>query len=172
MASHCDFVAGVFAGACNMFISHPLDTVKTNMQSRNIGFFEAAKVLFKTEGVSAICQKLYFQANYWSFFEQVKTYYRGLLFPLCTTGFLNSIVFGVYGNSFRIFQNMWVERDESLIEAFNWASNLSFQDRTIWNKTTIVAHTRIPSWLYWRRYQSRLCMSNRIDQSSIAGKSK
>lgn len=51
MASHCDFIAGVFAGACNMFISHPLDTVKTNMQSENMRFVQAARVLFKTEGV-------------------------------------------------------------------------------------------------------------------------
>lgn len=86
MVSHCDFLAGVFAGACNMFISHPLDTVKTNMQSSNMGFFEAARILFKTDGT--------------------KSYYRGLLFPLCSTGFSNSIIFGVYGNSFRIFQNM------------------------------------------------------------------
>lgn len=35
-----------------MFISHPLDTVKTNMQSDNMRFFQAAKILFKTEGVS------------------------------------------------------------------------------------------------------------------------
>lgn len=41
-------------------------------------------------------------------FFQTKSYYRGLLFPLCSTGFLNSIIFGVYGNSFRIYQNMYV----------------------------------------------------------------
>lgn len=73
MASHCDFVAGVFAGkcfeflnlnynsllmiliivgGCSMFLSHPLDTVKTNMQSGNMGFLQASRVLFKTEGVS------------------------------------------------------------------------------------------------------------------------
>lgn len=80
MAAHCDFLAGVFAGmkffavlvlcfiwlkltrclllfhkgACNMFISHPLDTVKTNMQSGNIRFIQATRILFKTEGVSCI----------------------------------------------------------------------------------------------------------------------
>lgn len=78
MAAHCDFLAGVTAGkrlfeieiecyennvfliffislgACNMFISHPLDTVKTNMQSGNMRFVQAAKTLFKTEGVSEI----------------------------------------------------------------------------------------------------------------------
>lgn len=52
MAAHCYFLAGVTAGACNMFISHPLDTIKTNMQNENMRFFQAAKVLFKTEGVS------------------------------------------------------------------------------------------------------------------------
>lgn len=52
MAAHCDFIAGVTAGACNMFISHPLDTIKTNMQNENMRFFQAAKILFKIEGVS------------------------------------------------------------------------------------------------------------------------
>lgn len=46
--------------------------------------------------------------NKYLFIQQAKSYYRGLLFPLCSTGFLNSIIFGVYGNSFRIYQNMWV----------------------------------------------------------------
>lgn len=40
-------------GACNMFISHPLDTVKTNMQNQNMRFVQAARILFKTEGVNA-----------------------------------------------------------------------------------------------------------------------
>lgn len=39
-------------GACNMFISHPLDTVKTNMQNENMRFVQAARILFKTEGVN------------------------------------------------------------------------------------------------------------------------
>lgn len=46
----------IFLGACNMFISHPLDTVKTNMQSENMKFIQAARILFKTEGVSCIKQ--------------------------------------------------------------------------------------------------------------------
>lgn len=34
-----------------MFISHPLDTIKTNMQSENMRFMQATRILFKTEGV-------------------------------------------------------------------------------------------------------------------------
>lgn len=71
--AYCDFVAGVFAGkkhylknnlnyifiqinfiylgACNMVVSHPLDTVKTNMQSGNMPFFRAAMAVVKDEGV-------------------------------------------------------------------------------------------------------------------------
>lgn len=93
-----------------MFISHPLDTVKTNMQNDNLRFLQAAKHLFKTEGVrkqndSILIQPLIFVVVV-VLPSQTKSYYRGLLFPLCSTGFLNSIIFGVYGNSFRIFQNM------------------------------------------------------------------
>lgn len=107
--NYCHFFC-IWIGACNMFISHPLDTVKMNMQSGNMRFIQATRVLFKTEGVcvtphsprtTQFSIKLIFNS-----FWQAKSYYRGLLFPLCSTGFLNSIIFGVYGNSFRIYQNM------------------------------------------------------------------
>lgn len=39
-------------GACSMFISHPLDTIKTNMQSENMRFMQATRTLFRTEGVN------------------------------------------------------------------------------------------------------------------------
>lgn len=42
---------------------------------------------------------------------KVKGFYRGLMFPLCCNGLLNSIVFGVYGNSFRHIQAMQVTVD-------------------------------------------------------------
>lgn len=84
--AHCDFLAGVFAGACNTIITHPLDTIKTNMQSHNMKFVNATTSVMKAEGM--------------------KGFYRGLLFPVCTNGLLNSIVFGIYGNTFRYLQNV------------------------------------------------------------------
>lgn len=46
----CRWISSI--GACNMFISHPLDTIKTNMQSENMRFVQATRNLFKNEGVN------------------------------------------------------------------------------------------------------------------------
>lgn len=37
---------------------------------------------------------------------QLNGFYRGMTFPLLTSGALNSILFGVYGNELRRLQNM------------------------------------------------------------------
>lgn len=90
-----------------MLITHPLDTIKTNMQSSNLTFTKSMYKVYKAGGVNAfhfhaishlfLTKKLYLQMN---------GYYRGLLFPITSTGFLNSIIFGVYGNSFRYMQDI------------------------------------------------------------------
>lgn len=54
------------SGACNMFISHPLDTVKTNMQNENMRFVQAARILFKTEGVNSDFSS-HFHIDCWMF---------------------------------------------------------------------------------------------------------
>ncbi|KAG4074301.1 hypothetical protein HA402_008710 [Bradysia odoriphaga] len=94
--AYCDFIAGTCAGVCNMLITHPLDTIKTNMQSSNLTFTKSMFKVYKAGGMNG--------------------YYRGLLFPITSTGFLNSIIFGVYGNSFRYMQD--ITNSETLRQKF------------------------------------------------------
>lgn len=79
------------------------------MQSENMKFTKATLVVFKAEGVSENVYKSHQRSiNKLVCVLQVKGFYRGLMFPLCCNGLLNSIVFGVYGNSFRYIQAMQV----------------------------------------------------------------
>lgn len=77
-----DFVAGSFAGACGVLVGHPLDTIKTWQQASNSSVFTAVYQIRKR--------------NY-----GLNGFYRGMLFPFVTTGAVNSILFGIYGNHMR-----------------------------------------------------------------------
>lgn len=43
---------------------------------------------------------------------QLNGFYRGMMFPLFTTGAINSILFGIYGNELRILQNRCTDEIE------------------------------------------------------------
>ncbi|KAL9892390.1 solute carrier family 25 member 45 isoform X1 [Glossina fuscipes] len=76
------FLAGCFGGACGVLVGHPLDTIKTWQQASNSNVFTATK-------------QIYVRNN------GIKGFYRGMFFPFVTTGAINSILFGVYGNHMR-----------------------------------------------------------------------
>lgn len=66
-----------------MVAGHPLDTIKVRQQT--MGNISAAKGILNT-----------FK------FEGVRGFYKGMGFPLLSTGTLNALFFGVYGNTVRI----------------------------------------------------------------------
>ncbi|XP_012271977.1 solute carrier family 25 member 45 [Orussus abietinus] len=73
-----------------LLVGHPLDTVKIYQQIvlRNDNFSSMAVAIgvFKKDGISGL--------------------YRGMLFPLLTSGLMNSIFFGVYASSLRFLQKL------------------------------------------------------------------
>ncbi|XP_027226309.2 solute carrier family 25 member 45 isoform X2 [Penaeus vannamei] len=79
----CDFVAGWIGGCAGLVAGHPLDTIKVRQQT--MGNISAAKGILNT-----------FK------FEGVRGFYKGMGFPLLSTGTLNALFFGVYGNTVRI----------------------------------------------------------------------
>ncbi|KAM7361626.1 solute carrier family 25 member 45 [Cochliomyia hominivorax] len=79
---YCDFMAGCFGGACGVLIAHPLDTIKTWQQASNTSVPTATQQIFKRN-------------------KGINGFYRGMFFPFVTTGAINSILFGVYGNHLR-----------------------------------------------------------------------
>lgn len=74
----CDYTGGFLAGFFSTLVGHPLDTIKTQQQLRNIGIFNAAHRIYKHRGPLG--------------------FYRGLSVPLIGQGLLNSVFFGVYGD--------------------------------------------------------------------------
>ncbi|XP_037956919.1 solute carrier family 25 member 45-like isoform X1 [Teleopsis dalmanni] len=80
--NYCDFVAGCFGGACGVLVGHPLDTIKTWQQASNTS-------------VPSAMRQIYLRNN------GLNGFYRGMFFPFVTTGAINSILFGIYGNHLR-----------------------------------------------------------------------
>ncbi|TMW54301.1 hypothetical protein DOY81_000574 [Sarcophaga bullata] len=84
---YCDFLAGCYGGACGVLIAHPLDTIKTWQQASNTSVPTAIKQIYKRN-------------------RGINGFYRGMFFPFVTTGAINSILFGVYGNHLRQLRNV------------------------------------------------------------------
>ncbi|XP_055699424.1 solute carrier family 25 member 45 [Phlebotomus papatasi] len=82
---YCDFLAGCFGGTCGMLVGYPLDTIKCWQQASNCRVGTAMyKIIVMNNGL--------------------KGFYRGMTFPVLTTGLLNSMLFGIYGNTLRNLQ--------------------------------------------------------------------
>lgn len=79
-----DFVAGLCGGCAGLVFGHPFDTVKVRQQcytkkSRNM--LQAVRTTFIHDGLNG--------------------FYKGMAFPLLSVSVLNSVFFGVYGNTLR-----------------------------------------------------------------------
>ncbi|XP_029993621.1 solute carrier family 25 member 45 [Sphaeramia orbicularis] len=76
-----EFIAGSVSGALGLAVGHPLDTVKVRLQaqSKYKGIFHCVAQTYSNEGIHG--------------------FFRGLAFPLLTTGLVNSVVFGCYSNA-------------------------------------------------------------------------
>lgn len=75
--------AGLFAGACGIFVGYPFDTMKVKLQSTATGIIQE-KVPFNLKGLRIL--------------------YRGVLVPMLTAGILQSMNFGVYDTARRRIQ--------------------------------------------------------------------
>ncbi|GAB6021107.1 hypothetical protein CHUAL_003740 [Chamberlinius hualienensis] len=75
-----DFAAGCLAGSAGVFVGHPLDTLKVKLQtSSNQSLLSNIKLTYEQKKIGG--------------------FFRGMTFPLITSGFINSIFFGVYGRA-------------------------------------------------------------------------
>ena len=80
-------------GSLGVIAGQPMDTIKTWQQRSNMSIAKTTLMLWKSEhGHSA--------------------FFRGMAFPILTTGFVNCLLFGVYGNQLREFQRGIRDRDE------------------------------------------------------------
>ncbi|KAK9703197.1 Mitochondrial carrier protein [Popillia japonica] len=80
-----DFIAGWIGGIGGLVVGHPGDTIKVRQQTYNSTLWRAVKETYRYEGV--------------------RGFFKGMLFPLLTTGPASSVFFGVYGNSLHWLQS-------------------------------------------------------------------
>uniref|UniRef100_A0A3Q3MFU4 Solute carrier family 25 member 45 n=1 Tax=Mastacembelus armatus TaxID=205130 RepID=A0A3Q3MFU4_9TELE len=76
-----EFIAGSISGAVGMIVGHPLDTVKVRLQAQHVykGFFHCVGRTYTHEGL--------------------RGFFKGMAFPVLTTGITHSIAFGSYSNA-------------------------------------------------------------------------
>lgn len=75
----------IIAGIGGLVVGHPGDTIKVRQQTYNSTLWRAVKETYRYEGV--------------------RGFFKGMLFPLLTTGPASSVFFGVYGNSLHWLQS-------------------------------------------------------------------
>ncbi|CAG6021151.1 unnamed protein product [Menidia menidia] len=76
-----EFIAGSISGALGLAVGHPFDTIKVRLQARSLykGIFHCVRKTYSHEGV--------------------RGFFKGMAFPVMTTGIVNSVVFGSYSNA-------------------------------------------------------------------------
>ncbi|VVC26437.1 Mitochondrial carrier protein,Mitochondrial carrier domain,Mitochondrial substrate/solute carrier [Cinara cedri] len=82
--SLCDFLSGWMAGVVSTFVGHPMDTVRVIQQVTNTGIVESVRSVYSEQKFAG--------------------FYRGMMFPLLSTGVINSVLFGANGNAMRFIQ--------------------------------------------------------------------
>lgn len=100
------------AGATGILVGHPLDTIKTWQQATNVSIGRSMyKIVTKNNGVcvfdcSGIATMMVMLMTMPLITcAQINGFYRGMMFPLWTTGAVNALMFGVYGNQLRMLQH-------------------------------------------------------------------
>ncbi|XP_069671665.1 solute carrier family 25 member 45 isoform X2 [Periplaneta americana] len=79
-------------GICGLAVGHPADTIKVRKQTfHEMRSIQIAIQTFKYEGIHG--------------------FYKGLGFPLLTTGALNALFFGAYGNFIRVLEEFHKKYD-------------------------------------------------------------
>lgn len=87
--SAIDFVGGLFGGCAGLVVGHAFDTIKVRQQTLNPSQGKGAYAAIRTTIVH----------------DGLLGFYKGMAFPLVTVGGLNSLYFGVYGNTIRSLAN-------------------------------------------------------------------
>ncbi|KAL1400716.1 hypothetical protein pipiens_006998 [Culex pipiens pipiens] len=100
----CDFISGCFGGGCGVLLGHPLDTIKTWQQFSNLRI--------RTSMYKIVTCHI-----------GIRGFYRGMFFPLITSGALNSVVFAVYGQHLRNLQGLCKSRS---MREREWRAHVMF----------------------------------------------
>lgn len=89
--------AGMFAGACGIFVGYPFDTMKVKLQFSATGI-KQEKIPFNIKGLQLL--------------------YRGVLVPMLTAGIMQSLNFGLYDTSKRYILNRFNDKISDVNSSF------------------------------------------------------
>jgi hypothetical protein len=95
-----EFVAGSIAGAAGQLVGHPLDCVKTRLQSESL--LARGSTLNATTSAYSCARNIYNEGGFRAFF-------RGLSLPLCSKSFEQCIAFGIQSGVDQLLEGMDVE---------------------------------------------------------------
>ncbi|XP_008316662.1 solute carrier family 25 member 45 isoform X1 [Cynoglossus semilaevis] len=84
-----EFFAGTISGALGVAVGYPLDTVKVRLQTQSVykGIFHCVAKTYRHEGFHG--------------------FFKGMAFPVMTTGVINSILFGSYSYALHYLTQGW-----------------------------------------------------------------
>ncbi|GFO11970.1 solute carrier family 25 member [Plakobranchus ocellatus] len=85
-----EYIAGALGGIAGVFVGHPFDTTKIQMQIRTSGEHDISKCSHAWANVKAQGLK--------------NGIFRGMMFPVVSYGFVNAVFFGVYGNTIKFLE--------------------------------------------------------------------
>ncbi|XP_071080406.1 solute carrier family 25 member 45-like [Haliotis cracherodii] len=93
-----DYIAGAMGGMVGLVVGHPFDTTKVQLQTQTTrtkyrGTMDALKHI-QSQGLA-------------------RGFFRGMSWPLLSYGVINSVFFGVYGNTLQFMQRMRNELDRA-----------------------------------------------------------
>ncbi|XP_028266289.1 solute carrier family 25 member 45 [Parambassis ranga] len=96
-----EFIAGSISGAAGFAVGHPLDTVKVRLQAKS-----------EYKGIVHCVAQTYR-------YEGVRGFFKGMAFPVMTTGIINSVVFGSYSNALDYLTQCQRSKAASAAQVFN-----------------------------------------------------
>eukprot|EP00948_MAST-09A_sp_MAST-9A-sp1_P003746 g3746.t1 len=101
------FLAGQLSGMAGVIVGHPMDVVKTRVQTTSRTASRSSQTQFRLPKIRR--PKKVGKIQYWVSRiyrkDGIGGFYRGLLMPLVCTGAAKSLAFGVYGNVRQLFQH-------------------------------------------------------------------
>ncbi|KAK3597843.1 hypothetical protein CHS0354_029414 [Potamilus streckersoni] len=98
-----DYIAGAVGGTAGLVVGHPFDTTKVQLQIQHhgkqySGTLDAIKHIHK--------------------FGWVQGFFRGLSWPVLSYGVVNSVFFGVYGNTLKFLEKDRTKRKSSYLNLY------------------------------------------------------
>ena len=99
-----DFLAGSIAGATGQLVGHPLDSIKTRLQSESLLSRSRSSRISNTTTTSAYkcARNIYNEGGF-------RAVFRGLSLPLCSKSFEQSVAFGIQSGVDQLLEDMNVE---------------------------------------------------------------